>query len=68
MAVRKVIALRMELVSSFAAEESFISERQSSSIRLFYVPTINVKADVYYQLANIETCSQQLSSNCAFDQ
>ena len=59
MAVTKVISLCKELVSSFATGESFTSERQSSPIRLFYVPTINVKADVYYQLANIKTCSQQ---------
>ena len=57
MAVTKMIALRKELVSSFAVEESFTSERQSSPIHLFHVPTINVKTDVHYQLADIETCS-----------
>ena len=59
MAVTKMIALRKELVSCFAAEESFTSEHRSSPIRLFHVPTIHTKADVYYQLANIETCSKQ---------
>ena len=59
MAATKVIALRKKLVSSFAAEESVTGEGQSSPIRLFHVPTINVKADVHYQLANMETCSQQ---------
>ena len=58
-AVTKMIALRKELFSSFAAEENFTGERQSSLIRLFHVPIINMKADVYYNLANIETCSQQ---------
>jgi len=59
MAVTKVIALRKELVSSSSTEGSSSSERRSSSIRLFHLPTINMKADVYYQLADIETCSQQ---------
>ena len=43
------MAVTKKLVSCSAAKESFISERQSSPIRLFRVPTINVKADVYYQ-------------------
>ena len=59
MGVTKVIALRKELVSRSAAEDSSSSERQSNSIRLFHIPTINMKADVYYQLADIETWSQQ---------
>ena len=59
MTVTKVIALRKVLVQSFAAEGSFSSERGSSFLRLFHPPTINAKADVYYQLADIETCSQQ---------
>ena len=59
MAVTNVIALCKELVSCLAAEESFTSERQSSPICLFHVPIINMKADVYYKLVNIETCSQQ---------
>jgi len=58
MAVVKVIALCKELVLSSAAEESSSSEHRSSSIRLFHLPTINMTADVYYQLADIETCSQ----------
>jgi len=48
MAVTKVIALRKELVSSSSTEGSSSSERRSSSIRLFHLPTINMKADVYY--------------------
>ena len=48
MGVTKVIALRKELVSRSAAEDSSSSERQSNSIRLFHIPTINMKADVYY--------------------
>ena len=59
MAVTKVIAFRKRSVLSSAAEESFSSERRSSSICLFHLPTVNVKANVYYQLADIETCSQQ---------
>jgi len=59
MAVTNVIALHKELVLSSAAEESSSSERRSSSICLFHLPTINMKTDVYYQLADTETCSQQ---------
>jgi len=59
MAVTKVIVLCKELGLSSAAEESSSSERRSSSIRLFHLPTINMKADVYYQLADIDTSSQQ---------
>ena len=64
MAVTKVITLCKESVSSFATKESFTSERQSSPIRLFHVPTINVKANAYYQFANIKTCSQQPQQLC----
>ena len=47
MTVTKVISLRKELVLSSAdAEKSFLSERQSSFIRLFHLSTINVEADV----------------------
>ena len=62
MAVTKMNALCKELVSCFAAKESFTTESQSSPMCLFHVPTINMKADVYYQLANIETCSQKPSA------
>jgi len=59
MVVTKVIALRKEWVSSSAAKESSSNERRSSSIRLFHLPTINV----YFQLADIETFSQQPPAN-----
>ena len=62
MAVTKEIALRKEMVSCFAAEENFTCKRQSSPIRFFHVPIINVKANVCYQLANTKICSQQPSA------
>ena len=49
-----MIALCKKLITCFALEKSLTSERKSNPIHLFHVPTINVKADVYYQLANIE--------------
>ena len=55
MTVAKVIALRKELVLSSAAEKSFSSGFQSSSIRLLHLSNINVKVDVHYQLTDRET-------------
>ena len=33
--------------------------KNDTSVRLFHLPTLNLEADTYYELADLEICQQQ---------
>ena len=57
--VAKVLALRKQVAEESASDDNSPHSPNSSLIGLFDVPTLNLKANAYYEIANVDSYQQQ---------
>ena len=57
--VAKVLPLRKQVAEESANSDDWPHVLNSSSIRLFDVPTLNLEANACYELANVDSYLQQ---------
>ena len=58
MRVAKVLPLWKQVAEESANNDDWPHALNSSSIRLFDVPTLNLEANAYYELANVDFYQQ----------
>ena len=56
--VAKVLPLRKRIAEESEHNDDWPRVLNGSSIRLFYVPTLNVEVNAYYELANVDSYLQ----------